>query len=126
MYSLLRNAYETILGWLRKASGNAWIAGITIVAAATIFTNSVLNNIAIVELAENHLSDIRIALLSEPRPQSERIAVVLISEDSLDQVNYRSPIDRELIAGLIDELERERGEVRKEMVRLLKELGIEP
>ncbi len=102
---MLKSVYDIVLKWLRKAFANAWIASITLIAIVTILTHAVLNKVAVVELAENHLSDLRIALLSSPRAQSSRIAVILINEDSLEQVNYRSPIDRFLIADLIDELE---------------------
>ncbi len=44
--------------------------------------------------------------MSPPRPQSSRIAVVLIDDDTLAGYPYRSPLDRSLIASMIDELER--------------------
>ncbi len=101
----LRAVYDSTLRWLRMAFENVWLAGAIIISIATLIAHTLLHNVAIVELAENHLSDIRIALLAPPRQQSERIAVILINDDSLDQVNYRSPIDRRLIAEIIDQLE---------------------
>ena len=77
-----------------------------IISLSTIFTHTLLNNLSVVEVTENYFSDLRVALLSTPRPQSERIAVILLNEDSLEEVAYRSPIDRTLLTQLINELER--------------------
>jgi adenylate cyclase len=96
---------KPVLKVFRRCFRNAWLAGFSIIALSTILTHTLFKSVSIVELTENYFSDLRVALLSEPRPQSERIAVVLINEDSLDEVPYRSPIDRGLITELITELE---------------------
>ena len=97
--------FNTLPKIVNRLFGNTWISGILIVVGTTLITVGLIGKVAIVELAENHLSDIRIALLSDPRPQSQKIAVILIDEKSLNAVPYRSPIDRALIADLIEELE---------------------
>ena len=53
------------------------------------------------QLAENHLADVQVAMLSLPRPQSEKIAIVLIDDKTLSQYPYRSPLDRSLISDLM-------------------------
>ncbi len=100
--SIIKSADQLIA----KSLNNAWVVGILIVWLTTLFAHTLVNNVAIVELAENHLSDLRVSLLALPRPQSERIAVILIDEESLGEVPYRSPIDRSLITDLIDQLEQ--------------------
>ena len=59
----------------------------------------------LVRVAENHFGDLRISLLTLPRPQSANIAVVLINEDTLATLPYRSPLDRALIADLLIQLD---------------------
>jgi len=101
----LNFTFEPITQYMRRAFQNVWFAGFLIVSMTTLFSHTVLNNVAIVELAENHLSDLRVSLLALPRAQSQRIAVILMNEESLGEVSYRSPIDRSLLTDLIDELE---------------------
>jgi class 3 adenylate cyclase/CHASE2 domain-containing sensor protein len=99
------STFKHVAQFIRRSFNNTWFAGVFIVSLTTLFSHTVLNNVAIVELAENHLSDLRVALLALPRAQSQRIAVILINEESLGEVSYRSPIDRSLITELINELE---------------------
>lgn len=95
-----------VVKFVHRCFSNAWLAGFFIVALSAVFTHTLFKSVSIIELAENYFSDLRVALLSAPREQSERIAVVLVDEASLDEVAYRSPIDRGLIADLITELEQ--------------------
>ena len=81
---------------------NPWVAGTFITLLTTLFTFVVVGNMTLAILAENHLSDLRVAVLSPPVPQSKNIAVVLIDNKTLAQYPYRSPLDRSLIAGLLD------------------------
>lgn len=85
---------------------NAWLSGAVISLLTTAFTVLVTGNVSLATLAENHLSDVRIAMLSPPRPQSPNIAVVMIDDETLANYPYRSPLDRELIANLLIELEQ--------------------
>ena len=58
-----------------------------------------VKRVPIIELAEHYFSDLRVTLLSASRDQSERIAVELVDESSLDEVADRSSIDRGLNTG---------------------------
>ncbi len=58
-----------------------------------------------VRVAENWVADIRVANLSLPAPQSKRIVVAAITEDTLSRFPYRSPIDRRFLAKLVRTLE---------------------
>lgn len=97
---------KPIVRLLRKMRENAWLSGALISLLSTVFTLTVIENVSLAMLAENHLSDVRVAMLSPPRPQSPNIAVVLITDETLANYPYRSPLDRLLIANLLTELEQ--------------------
>ncbi len=59
-------------------------------------------------LAESFLVDLAIARLAPPEPQHPGIVIVAITEDSLATLPYRSPLDRAMLAGLINRV-REAG-----------------
>ncbi len=95
-----------MMSLLRRYFANDWFVGSLIALLVAMISVSVGRNMALLELAENYLSDVRLAMMSPPRPQSSRIAVVVINDETLLDYPYRSPLDRSLIATLIDELER--------------------
>lgn len=100
--NLLPRPFITLI---KKASRNNWLAGFLIVVTAGLFAHFVLDTVSVIRLAENYLTDLRIVLLSRARPQSENIAVVLIDEQTLRDLPYRSPVDRALISRVIETLE---------------------
>jgi class 3 adenylate cyclase len=104
----LKIGSDSLVKLFRLCFRNAWIAGLTIVSLTTIAAHTLLGNVSVIEVSEHYFSDLRVALLSPPRPQSSRIAVILLNEESLDEVSYRSPIDRALLVELIDVLEQRR------------------
>lgn len=53
---------------------------------------------------ENKVADIRVAAMQRPMPASKDVVVVAINEETLSAFSYRSPIDREFLAGLIEQL----------------------
>ncbi len=55
--------------------------------------------------------DMRIAAMSPPSEQSKDIVVVAIDEGTLAQFPYRSPVDREFVAKLIQAMERKGAKV---------------
>ena len=50
-------------------------------------------------LVEDWIADIRLASLTPVEPQREDIVVLAIDEATLAKMNYRSPVDREDLAG---------------------------
>ena len=52
------------------------------------------------------LDDLQLALLAPAKPQHPGVALVTIEEDSLEGAVCRSPLDRNLLAGLIEQLDR--------------------
>lgn len=54
---------------------------------------------------ENIGRDIRVGALSAPMPQSKDIVIAGLTEETVTQFAYRSPVDREFLANLIKTLE---------------------
>jgi len=104
--SVLNFQLKHIVTFVRRCFVNRWFVGSLVALLVTLLVLSVGRKVALLELSENYMSDVRQALMSPPRPQSSRIAVVVINDDTLEGYPYRSPLDRSLIAGLIEELER--------------------
>jgi hypothetical protein len=55
---------------------------------------------------ENIAADIRIAALQPPMPQSKDIVIAAITEETVAQFPYRSPVDRAFLANLLKTLEK--------------------
>jgi class 3 adenylate cyclase/CHASE2 domain-containing sensor protein len=54
--------------------------------------------------ADRLVEDLALAALTPPRAQHPRVAVVAITEDTLAALPYRAPVDRGLLAGLVEAL----------------------
>jgi class 3 adenylate cyclase/CHASE2 domain-containing sensor protein len=78
------------------------LLGAVIAAAATLI--SALSVIFIAPLAglETKLADIRVAALQPPLPPSDQLVVIALDEATLARLPYRSPIDRGLLADLLE------------------------
>jgi adenylate cyclase len=80
-----------------------WITVVAVLSAliaiCTVQFLAPINNL------EKKLADIRLAALELPKPPSDQIIVVAIDEETLAQFSYRSPIDREFIANLIEKID---------------------
>lgn len=50
--------------------------------------------------------DLRVALMSRPQPQHPDIVIAAVTEETLATLPYRSPLDRDLLAGLIEHLQQ--------------------
>jgi len=90
----------------RRYLTSDWLIGSLVALLVTLMMVSMGRHVALLELTENYLSDARLAIMALPRPQSSRIAVVVINDETLLDYPYRSPLDRSLITTLIDELEQ--------------------
>ena len=62
-------------------------------------------NFALVASVEKAATDIRVAGLQPPMPQSKDIVIAAITEETVANFAYRSPIDREFLANLLMILE---------------------
>ena len=81
------------------------LAELAIIVMTTAFSVSVTEWMPFVKMVENWLSDYRIATLSPLQPQSPNIVIVTITEDTLEQFPYRSPLDRHFLATVLKTLE---------------------
>ena len=62
--------------------------------------------ISFVHQAEQFVRDVELSEFRPPEPQSTDIAIVAITEDTLKQFAYRSPVDRQFLADLLHKLEK--------------------
>ncbi|MGA0791746.1 MAG: CHASE2 domain-containing protein [Burkholderiaceae bacterium] len=58
-------------------------------------------NFAFVSSVEKAAADLRVAGLQQPMPQSKDIVIAAITEETVANFPYRSPIDREFLANLL-------------------------
>lgn len=77
-----------------------------IVVIATAVSIAAERLLPVVRVAENWSGDLRVATLTSPAPQSERIVVVTVTEDTLAAFPYRSPLDRRFVSSLLRTLEK--------------------
>jgi class 3 adenylate cyclase/CHASE2 domain-containing sensor protein len=61
--------------------------------------------IGVFAVAEQWLIDVRVALLSPAEPQHPEIVLVTVTEETLAILPYRSPVDREFLASLVQALD---------------------
>ncbi len=62
--------------------------------------------ISFVHQAEQFVRDVELSEFRPPEPQSTDIAIVAITEDTLKQFAYRSPVNRQFLADLLHKLEK--------------------
>ncbi len=78
-----------------------WATAVGVVLASTAIAVLSTQYLTFLTTLENIASDIRIAALQPPMPQSEDIVIAAITEDTVSQFQYRSPVDREFLADLL-------------------------
>ena len=62
--------------------------------------------VSFVTQADRFIRDVEISEFRPPEPQSTDIAIVAITEDTLKQFPYRSPVNRQFLADLLHKLEK--------------------
>lgn len=88
---------------LGTALGVALLATVLAVAATKYLT--------FLSSLENIAADIRVSALQPPLPQSGDVVVAAITEETLSQFQYRSPVDRAFLANLLKTLEKKGAKV---------------
>lgn len=58
------------------------------------------------QVIENWVADIRVHQLLSPEPQDPDIAIVTITEDTLARLPYRQPVDRAMLADVVEVIAR--------------------
>lgn len=93
-----------IAGLWRRRAGRSLSKAI-IVVAVTVLLFLALHHIPFLETAERWVADFQIARLLPREPQNQDIVICAITEETLEQFPYRSPVDRAFIADLLKTLE---------------------
>lgn len=75
-----------------------------IALCASLIAAGAGNVLPFVQVAENWLGDLRVAYRGRELPASTGIVLILVDEDSLAKLPYRSPLDRKYLATLIQYL----------------------
>lgn len=83
---------------LATALGVALLATVLAVAATKYLT--------FLSSLENIAADIRVSALQPPMQQSKDVVIAAITEETLAQFQYRSPVDRAFLANLLKTLEK--------------------
>ena len=80
------------------------LSSISVLIVASVIGSLLTLYFTPLKYLENSVKDIRIAI-QPPEQQSKDIVIATITEETVGMFPYRSPIDREFIAGLIKTLE---------------------
>ena len=89
-------------GWLRR--NDKLVAEATAVAVAIVatFVSVVaVDKFSVLEHIEQFVGDLTTVALTPPEPQDKDVVIVAITEDTLAQFPYRSPVDRAFLANLL-------------------------
>lgn len=96
---------------MKKSWKKNLITAGTAVVIATLVASVVTHYLTFLKNLENVAFDIRMAAFQPPMPQSPEIVVAAITEDTVTQFPYRSPVDREFLANVILSLEKKGAKV---------------
>ncbi len=98
IWQAIRDVAARLPRRLTRALIVVWIA---CVAGGLVLPRSV----QIFDFVEKWLSDLRVAALTPPTPQRSDIVLLTITEETLTQFPYRSPIDRSFLAEVVEHLD---------------------
>ena len=82
----------------------SWVGQMVVAVASVAFALLLGEYLPFLVMVENWTSDYRVATLLAPEPQHPDIVIAAITEDTLAQFPYRSPVDRHFLAELLDSL----------------------
>lgn len=91
---------------MQRGQLRLYVSGVVLAALAALAAVFLTQGAAFVTGLEIRAADLRVAMFQPPEPPSDRIVIAAITEDTVTQFPYRSPVDREFIANLLRELER--------------------
>lgn len=83
----------------------AYRTAILVAVLAALVATLAVQYLTFLSGLENIGRDIRVGALSKPMPQSKDIVIAAMTEETVSQFAYRSPVDREFLANLIKTLE---------------------
>ncbi len=79
-------------------------AGVALLSVTLAFVGT--HYFAPLVLAENTVADFRTATMLPSEPQDPDVVIAAVTEDTLSNFSYRSPVDRAFLAGLLRALEQ--------------------
>jgi hypothetical protein len=91
---------------MKVLRGQRLITGLLVAALATALSILAVRTLSFLAGIENFASDIRVAAMQPPMPQSKDIVIVALDEATLSQFPYRSPVDRAFLADLLGMLDQ--------------------
>ena len=89
---------------MRLTARSRWLLTLGVVSAV-VLGSAAEHALPVVRVAESWSRDLRIATLTAPEPQSTRIAVIAVTEETLAAFPYRSPLDRRFLSNLLRTLD---------------------
>jgi adenylate cyclase len=81
-----------------------FIAIVTITLVATMLSVSAIRGFPFLSMMGQWVVDLRIANLTPAEPKHSDIVIVAVNEDTLSQFPYRSPLDRQFLSRVINDL----------------------
>lgn len=91
---------------MTAVGGRRLLAGFIVAVLATALSILAVRTFSFLAGIENFASDIRVAAMQPPMPQSRDIVIVALDEATLSQFPYRSPVDRSFLAQLLAMLDQ--------------------
>ena len=82
-----------------------WLMGLALAGLAAVLATALTTGLAFLANLEKVAVDIRMAAFQVPMPQSDTIVVAAITEETLANFTYRSPVDRAFLANLLTTLQ---------------------
>jgi adenylate cyclase len=89
--------------WAGRAA-KVLVAVLAIAAACALLAVSAVQHLSFLSNANQYLVDLEVVGWSPPQPQDPDIVIVAITEDTLAQLQYREPVDRQFFAQLLTAL----------------------
>ena len=80
------------------------LVAVALTAVTTALSMVLFHSFALLTHTEQIIEDIRTVALRARAPQDDKIVIVAITEDTLAQFPYRSPVDREFLSRLVQVL----------------------
>ncbi len=82
------------------------VTALGVALLATVLAVAATKYLTFLSSLENIAADIRVSALQPPTPQSKDVVIAAITEETLAQFQYRSPVDRAFLANLLKTLEK--------------------
>jgi class 3 adenylate cyclase/CHASE2 domain-containing sensor protein len=95
---------DRITRWIEALSSRSvafLVIPVAIAAICAVNAVFLVNNLAVLTNVDRFLRDWEVAALTPAEPQDPNIVIVAITEETLEQFAFRSPIDRQFLAELL-------------------------